>query len=387
LVHARISAVFTADVMSKFTGMPSPLDLAKVRFTIYDLAARLYPDWKPAKSCHSPFREDRNPSFSVFDEGRKWKDFSTGEHGDVIDFLAQAQGISPSDAARNLIAIAGTRAAGLATSVISARCKPLPASGPPRPSAQMPNKMPDSCRDIWEKGRRVLGSNLAMQHHIEQWRGWPAGVVQSLVEDELIACPNLNGSQGIAFPVQAPSVSETGALTTYQAGFHFRHKPADQRARAKWSYHPTSKECPGSFPALPFVLGAGFVPTADSIVVCEGQWDVITLAVCAGWLTGDNTWPENVAVFGTRGAEAWKPLLGFWGPFLHKAAHFVLFADADRAGDRWRAPGQFVESLRDRGHSVRLYRSTEDRAKDLNDLHRSIPITPQMVADWVGTSK
>lgn len=42
------------------------------------------------KSCRSPFREDRHPSFSIFDEGRRWKDHGTDESGDVFDFVCKA---------------------------------------------------------------------------------------------------------------------------------------------------------------------------------------------------------------------------------------------------------------------------------------------------------
>jgi hypothetical protein len=31
----------------------------------------------PAKSCRSPFREDRSPSFSISEDGLRWIDFAT----------------------------------------------------------------------------------------------------------------------------------------------------------------------------------------------------------------------------------------------------------------------------------------------------------------------
>jgi len=40
--------------------------------------------------CHSPFREDKNPSFSIYGDDRRWKDHATGEGGDVIDFAMAA---------------------------------------------------------------------------------------------------------------------------------------------------------------------------------------------------------------------------------------------------------------------------------------------------------
>lgn len=85
----------------------SPLAAAKERLSIPEVGAMMFPDWKPGKSCKSPFRDDRSASFSVYDGGRKWKDFGTGEGGDVADFLAAASGSSPEDGARRLIQMAG----------------------------------------------------------------------------------------------------------------------------------------------------------------------------------------------------------------------------------------------------------------------------------------
>jgi hypothetical protein len=41
------------------------------------------------KCCvRSPLRDDdRSPSFSVFANGARWKDFGTGEHGDSFDLF------------------------------------------------------------------------------------------------------------------------------------------------------------------------------------------------------------------------------------------------------------------------------------------------------------
>lgn len=65
---------------------------AKQRLTIYELGQILFPGWRPGSPCHSPFREDRKPSFSVYDEGRRWKDHASGESGDVVSFYAKARG-------------------------------------------------------------------------------------------------------------------------------------------------------------------------------------------------------------------------------------------------------------------------------------------------------
>lgn len=94
---------------------------AKERLTIREIGAQLFPGWKPGKSCRCPWRADRNPSFSVTEDGRLWHDFTDGEGGDAVSFLARAKSIGESEAAREFIALAGVRAGGE-----SAPLAPLP---------------------------------------------------------------------------------------------------------------------------------------------------------------------------------------------------------------------------------------------------------------------
>jgi hypothetical protein len=83
------------------------LEEAKDRLTISSLWARLDLPGKPGTSCCSPFREDRKPSFSVYNNSRNWKDHATGESGDAADFLAHALNVSPEEGCRKLIEFAG----------------------------------------------------------------------------------------------------------------------------------------------------------------------------------------------------------------------------------------------------------------------------------------
>jgi hypothetical protein len=50
---------------------------------------------EPSDKCQSPFREDKHPSFTIFDEGKAFKDFSTGEGGNVFRFYGIASGCGP----------------------------------------------------------------------------------------------------------------------------------------------------------------------------------------------------------------------------------------------------------------------------------------------------
>jgi hypothetical protein len=85
----------------------SPLQAAKQRLTIPELWRLLNLPRNPGRSCRSPFREDRSPSFSIYADGHRWKDLSTGEGGDAVDFLARALNLSNEDACKKLIELAG----------------------------------------------------------------------------------------------------------------------------------------------------------------------------------------------------------------------------------------------------------------------------------------
>ena len=90
----------------------SPLASALERFTIPELWQLLGLSGMPQASCRSPFREDKNPSFTIYAGDRRWCDHGTGEGGDAVDFVAQAYDLSKSEAARKLIELAGTRGRG-----------------------------------------------------------------------------------------------------------------------------------------------------------------------------------------------------------------------------------------------------------------------------------
>jgi hypothetical protein len=74
------------------------IEAAKAAMAIPEAWQRLGLPGQPRHSCSSPFREDRNPSFAIFDNGRKWKDHGTGERGDVINFAAAALNVKQSEA-------------------------------------------------------------------------------------------------------------------------------------------------------------------------------------------------------------------------------------------------------------------------------------------------
>lgn len=77
---------------------PDTLQLAKDRLRIPELWRLLGLDGEPAKSCRVPWREDQNPSGSVYDDGRRFHDHATNEDFDAPDFLARARNLPLKDA-------------------------------------------------------------------------------------------------------------------------------------------------------------------------------------------------------------------------------------------------------------------------------------------------
>ncbi len=76
--------------MTTTAQLPDVFAEAKERYTVYDLWPALNLPGDPKPSCKSPFRDERTASFSIFDQGKAWKDHGTGECGDVIAFIQAA---------------------------------------------------------------------------------------------------------------------------------------------------------------------------------------------------------------------------------------------------------------------------------------------------------
>ena len=82
---------------------------AKERVTIESLWREFGYEGEPKKACRCPFHEDRSPSFSVFDDGKKWKCHAGCGEGSVIDFLVLAKSISEEEACLEILERAGGR--------------------------------------------------------------------------------------------------------------------------------------------------------------------------------------------------------------------------------------------------------------------------------------
>ena len=110
---------------------PGELSEMKRRYLIADAWRDLGFPGEPSSICRSPWPHehkhgDANPSFSVFDEGRRWRNFSTGEAGTVIDLVMKARQCSPAAAIHFIKERLG---------VVREPLRPPP---PPRPAPKLP---------------------------------------------------------------------------------------------------------------------------------------------------------------------------------------------------------------------------------------------------------
>lgn len=102
----------------------------------------------PGRNCCSPFpaehrHGDANPSFSVFADGQRWKDFATGESGDVIDLIRKARGCDHASAFVFVRERLGTQPT-----------YPMPAVAR-RPGPELPRRLPEFHRGSPTELRRL----------------------------------------------------------------------------------------------------------------------------------------------------------------------------------------------------------------------------------------
>lgn len=76
---------------------------AKQVLSIPELAVMRRWNWQPGRSCRCPYREDRNNSGSVMQDGKLFHDFATGETMDAPALLAKVEGLDSRTAAKLFI--------------------------------------------------------------------------------------------------------------------------------------------------------------------------------------------------------------------------------------------------------------------------------------------
>ena len=331
-------------------GNYSPLKEALEKLTIYDVWQHLGVEGKPGKNgkaCHSPFRQDKHPSFVIYADGQRWHDHATGEGGDAADFCAKAKDLSQKEGARLLIDLAGTK-----------KPKDVTHSGSDKLEPYDPLK---------DKGKARLRE------------GWPVFETPTSAEIESIATLRGLSPEGVALAAKrgllfCADYKERRAWVITDS----RRKNAQARRMdgAMWEgIDAKAWTLPGSIGALP--IGLYECLAFPNIALVEGGPDLLAafhLAWCA------TSTPETLAlgkgadVAGNLGVIAMlgrHPILE--GELRHfKSKYIRIFADADKAG--LEAEGRWWHQLEGEGTKVDGYsfagllRSDGKPVKDLNDF-------------------
>lgn len=189
----------------------------KSRYTVLDVWKMLMPQSCPLKDgvYHSPFRGDRNPSFSIFQQGRKWKDFSSDEGGDIYDFYQKATGCTWIEAVNALAA--------------GATNQPVLAPEPPK---QKILAVTDTQRKFEQEAMRDwkswYGKSDSVMAKFLELKGINREIAQSLHREGSIGC--IDGKPVFCYPYglkcryEAETSHSTRWLCGSASGYVWRHQ-------------------------------------------------------------------------------------------------------------------------------------------------------------------
>lgn len=295
---------------------------------------------------------------------------------------------------------------------------------------------PSCVEERWNEGAAYRDARPDVLSKLCEARGWPVAWVDVLMGDDALAFPvearyeigAAGAKRMVAFRVQGPRVRGAG-VELLNVGMHqkfynvaedssgWRFFPAvpkeagQRKALARCSaYERELSELADArrvetgeamVPPLPFV--AGSLVGVKVVIICEGQWDALTLCGALGGLNVDGEGLKGVAIFGVRGVSGTRVMLAYWGAWLRSVRPAVwLLPDNDGAktGSLWYPPGRvadrkpgrayFSEQLSALGARrvvVTPLRPEAGTGKDFNDYYRiAKPDTGAMWA-WMETLK
>lgn len=306
----------------------SALDEAKAALTVTDAWNRLGLPGEPRKSCSSPFREDRSPSFSVYEGGHRWKDHSTGKGGDVCDFVAAALNVTLANAARWILEQTNARA----TARAWPKVRSITPAEPKPPQPRKPLALPPL-----EKG---TVSDFAQ---LQELRGFRFFAGLQILSNR--------GQLGFATLKDGAERPRCWIITDDSR----RNAQARRLDGKAWqSINAKAKTLPGSQAAWP--IGASRIGNVNTILFTEGAPDLLAAATFAAFdLPGSF---EAVAMIGA-GLNIHPEALP-----LFKGKDVFIFAHNDEAGldaaRRWR------DQLTEAGATVTTLCSDAE-GRDLND--------------------
>ena len=232
----------------------SPLDRAMNAISISEAWRRMSLLGEPNKSCCVPWRDDRNPSLSIYDDDRMFKDHGTGESGNVVKFVSLAAGVDMSIAARTLIEWNGSSESYLpARSFLSTSPRPLHVvQDKPCKALHLPNLKRGTIEEL---------TTLRVS------RGLPAFVALELLH--LRGMFYICDYQGVRCWILTDPANKNAQV-----------RPLDPE-KAGWNIK--AKSLPRSDASWP--IGAACIENAEIVLLTEGPPDMLAAATAAWWET------------------------------------------------------------------------------------------------------
>ena len=224
---------------------PSPdiFSLAKERYTIPEIWKALGFEGSPKTSCKSPFREDKNASFSIFEDGRKWKDHATEQGGDVVEFVKLALGVDYPDVRKWFserlgveIGTSGNFSSTSSTSSIDCTSKKI----------QWPSKLVTGTEATWEAFAKM--------------RGYSYGAVWTMSHLGVLRFTEINGEKCLVV------LDDEG-------------RAAEIRALNRTSFYGKNKAYPLKGVDKTWLVGTAALreaPSNTSLLICEGATDFLS---------------------------------------------------------------------------------------------------------------
>ena len=210
----------------------SDIEQARQNLPLPELMAKMGFGEFAKSSVRSPFREEKSPSWGIYESGGRWrfKDHGTGEGGDEIDFIEKAEGLDRKAAIERFCELAG------------AQKRPhRQEQNPPSAKYSLNGSKP-----LWEKLREAADNEFLTK---------------------------LAVSRGLEFTTMEWA-RDIGILSSKDGFPAFKNgEGAHHKAESGWRFFPHGIECE----ALTF----GDKESRD-VYVFESQWDALAIADAIG---------------------------------------------------------------------------------------------------------
>lgn len=257
----------------------------KERLLIPELRARLGLPGQARVSCRSPFRPERQPSFSIYDQGRRWKDHGTGEGGDAIDFLARACHLDPAEATRRFLALAGVP---VGENFPPAARRSTGSHSRPAATLQLPTLHRGSAAELQAVARRrhLSPQAVALAQSLRTLAfGSVCGHKCWILGDEAGRLAEARRLDGRPFPAQGP-LGERKAHTL-------------RGSRKDWPCGTAVLRRHPGFRSLMLVEGGPDYLAALHLLLALDRWDILPIALL-GRSTGTRLCPQALALLAGR---------------------------------------------------------------------------------------